>query len=143
MMEPAGGVDQFLEDHAVIVMADHSQAPMSAAIELLPAADLEVLGPDGRGVGDGPAQVAICPSQRAAMIYVLEQDQRDALRPAIVRDALALDGVELATWLERDAGGAPREGASGVTTGASCGSRQAASCSTCADAAGASRAISA
>jgi hypothetical protein len=45
------------------------------------------------------------------MVYVLEQEQRDALRPAIVRDALAIEGVELAAWLERDGSGAPREGA--------------------------------
>ncbi len=112
MMEPAGGLERFLEDHAMVVMADHSQAPMSGAIALtsdLP--EIEVLRPDGRGGGEGRPQVAICPSQRAAMIYVLEEEQRDALRPAIVRDALALEGVELAAWLERDASGAPREGA--------------------------------
>ncbi len=29
MVEPAGGVDRFLESHAVVVMADHSQAPVA------------------------------------------------------------------------------------------------------------------
>lgn len=110
MMEPAGGLDRFLEDHAMIVMADHSQSPVSGAVALQHAlAELGVLAPAGRGA-EGAAQVAVCPSQRAAMVYVLDQDQRDALRPAIVRDALALEGVELAAWLERDRGGSPREG---------------------------------
>jgi hypothetical protein len=110
MMEPAGGVDRFLEDHAVIVMADHSQAPMNGAVALTSAlGDLEVLRPDGRSEAGVRPEVAICPSQRAAMIYVLDQDQRDALRPGIVRDVLALEGVELAAWLERDGSGAPRE----------------------------------
>jgi Type I phosphodiesterase / nucleotide pyrophosphatase len=111
MMAPAGGVERFLEDHAVIVMADHSQAPMSAAIPLpteLPG--MHLLGPDMRAA-EGRPWVAFCPSQRAAMVYVIDEEERDALRPAIVRQALAMDGVELAAWMERDAGGAPREGA--------------------------------
>ncbi|HEY1690284.1 MAG TPA: alkaline phosphatase family protein [Solirubrobacteraceae bacterium] len=125
MMAPAGGVDAFLEDHAVIVMADHSQAPISEVVCLQDElAELRVLGPGGRlyeggrqndvgrslGNGDRP-QIAVCPSQRAAMIYVLEEEQRDALRPGIVRRCLELPGVELAAWLERDANGTPREGA--------------------------------
>jgi hypothetical protein len=112
MMAPAGGVERFLEDHAVIVMADHSQAPMSGVIPVpthIPG--MHVLGPDGRAAQDGRPWVAFCPSQRAAMLYVIDEEERDALRPAIVRDALAMEGVELAAWLERDAAGAPREGA--------------------------------
>lgn len=112
MMAPAGGVERFLEDHAVIVMADHSQAPMSAAIPLpaeLPG--MQVLGPDASAASDGRPWVAFCPSQRAAMVYVIDEEERDALRPAIVREALAMEGVELAAWMERDAAGAPREGA--------------------------------
>jgi Type I phosphodiesterase / nucleotide pyrophosphatase len=113
MMAPAGGVERFLQDHAVIVMADHSQAPMNAVIPLpseLPG--LYVLSPDrGSAAADGCPWVAFCPSQRAAMIYVIDEEERDALRPAIVRDALAIEGVELAAWLERDASGSPREGA--------------------------------
>ena len=30
VMEAAGGVEPFLDEHAVIVMADHSQAPVTA-----------------------------------------------------------------------------------------------------------------
>ncbi len=112
VMEPAGGVERFLQDHAVIVMADHSQAPVGATLALQQElSDLQVAGPDGRTATGSRPQIAVCPSQRAAMVYALEEEQRDALRPAIVRDALALDGVELAAWLERDAAGAPREGA--------------------------------
>lgn len=112
MMAPAGGVESFLEDHAVIVMADHSQAPMSGLIPVpseLPG--MHVLGPDARAADNERPWVAFCPSQRAAMVYVIDADERDALRPAIVREALAIEGVELAAWLERDAAGAPREGA--------------------------------
>jgi hypothetical protein len=109
VMQPAGGIDRFLEDHAVIVMADHSQAPIERSVSLQDElAELHVLGPGGRGGHD--AEIAVCPSQRAGMVYVLEEEGRDALRPAIVRRCLELEAVELAAWLEHDASGSPREG---------------------------------
>jgi predicted AlkP superfamily pyrophosphatase or phosphodiesterase len=133
MMAPAGGVERFLQTHAMVVMADHSQAPVRATVALQDAlSELDVLEP-GRG-GKGPAhtqaakasradgapvsrangadgaQIAVCPTQRAAMVYVLTDHHADALRSDVVRRALALDGVELVMWLERDAHGAPAEG---------------------------------
>lgn len=120
--EAAGGVDAFLDQHAIIVMADHSQAPVLQARAIHEdLAELDVLGPNGRSTAGGRPRVAVCPSQRAAMVYVLEREERDALRPAIVSDCLSLDGVELAMWLERDASGAPREGAIRGKAGAGTG----------------------
>jgi hypothetical protein len=55
------------------------------------------------------AQIAVCPSQRAAMVYALNEAERDAMRASVVTRALALDGVDLVIWLERDAHDAPRE----------------------------------
>jgi hypothetical protein len=52
-------------------------------------------------------RIAVCPSQRAAMIYVLSEHRSEQLRSDVVRRALQLDGVELAIWLERDLHGAP------------------------------------
>lgn len=112
VMSAGGGVEQFLAEHAVIVMADHSQAPVSATIALQDElADLGVLGP-GRGAeaaDGGEAHIAVCPSQRAAMVYALDDAERDAMRASVVTRALALDGVDLVMWLERDAHDAPRE----------------------------------
>ena len=46
VLEAAGGVDEFLAEHAVIAMADHSQAPVDDTIALQDElADLGVLGP--------------------------------------------------------------------------------------------------
>jgi len=112
----SGGIDRFLEDHAVIAMADHSQALVTDTIDLQhELADLGVLGPKG-GVqggegmaGVGGAHIAVCPSQRGAMVYALHEVERDAMRASVVTRALALDGVDLVIWLERDARGAPRE----------------------------------
>jgi hypothetical protein len=121
VMNAAGGVDQFLAEHAVIAMADHSQAPVTATIALQDElAELGVLGPthpspnrsvrSSEGSRDGEPQIAVCPSQRAAMVYALHESERDAMRASVVARALELDGIDLVLWLERDAHDAPREG---------------------------------
>ncbi len=114
----AGGLDAFLEDHAMIVMADHSQAPVTDVIWLQDElAELGVLGPARPGRGERAAargedlepRIAVCPSQRAAMVYALHEAERDAMRASVVALAVALDGVDLVMWLERDAHDRPRE----------------------------------
>jgi hypothetical protein len=118
-----GGVDRFLEEHAVIAMADHSQAPVEHTIALQDElAELGVLAPKGgvwsggggKGADEGgvagrasAAHIAVCPSQRAAMVYALNEAERDAMRASVVTRALALDGVDLVIWLEHDAHDAP------------------------------------
>jgi hypothetical protein len=62
------------------------------------------------GASDGEPQIAVCPSQRAAMVYALHESERDAMRASVVARALAIDGIDLVVWLERDAHDAPREG---------------------------------
>jgi Type I phosphodiesterase / nucleotide pyrophosphatase len=107
VMEAAGGVEPFLAEHAVIVMADHSQAPVTASISLSEELTrLDVRSPGARAGGDG---IAVCPSQRAAMIYVLDSEHPERLRSDVVRAALGVDGVELVMWLERDSHGTPLE----------------------------------
>jgi hypothetical protein len=112
MMNAAGGVERFLDEHAMIVMADHSQAPIEATIALQDdLVELGVLGP-GRQAdgGSDEARIAVCPSQRAAMVYALHASERDAMRASVVSLALRIEGIGLAIWLERDAHEAPREG---------------------------------
>ena len=115
--EAAGGLDRFLEEHAVIVMADHSQAPVSETIALQDElAELGVLGPGrpARGTRGADAaaepRIAVCPSQRAAMVYALEESERDAMRASVTAIARGIAGVDLIAWLERDAHERPREG---------------------------------
>jgi predicted AlkP superfamily pyrophosphatase or phosphodiesterase len=118
VMNAAGGVEQFLAEHAVIVMADHSQAPVTDTIALQDElAELGVLNPayprragrSAEGSRDGEPWIAVCPSQRAAMVYALHESERDAVRASVVARALAIEGVDLVLWLERDAHDAPRE----------------------------------
>jgi hypothetical protein len=114
VMNAAGGVEEFLAEHAVIAMADHSQAPVTDTIALQDElAELGVLGPVRSSEGAaaaGEPHIAVCPSQRAAMVYALHEAERDAMRASVVARALAIDGVDLVMWLERDAHDRPREG---------------------------------
>jgi hypothetical protein len=112
VMNAAGGVDDFLQDHAVIAMADHSQAPIVGTIALQDdLAELGVLGPVRSPAGSRSEEprIAVCPSQRAAMVYALHESERDAMRASVATRALAIDGIDLVMWLERDAHDAPRE----------------------------------
>jgi hypothetical protein len=107
VMEAAGGIEPFLDEHAVVVMADHSQAAVTTAIPLSQElSQLDVRSPGARG---GESGIAVCPSQRAAMVYVLDSDRPERLRSEVVRAVLGIDGVELAMWLERDTHGTPVE----------------------------------
>jgi hypothetical protein len=114
VVETAGGIDAFLSEHAVIAMADHSQAPVTDTIALQDElAELGVLRPARSPEGDSREErtrIAVCPSQRAAMVYALRPSERDAMRASVVALSLAIDGVDLVMWLERDAHEAPREG---------------------------------
>ena len=93
MMHAAGGIDAFLEDHAVIVLSDHSQTPVEHSVNL--AAELDhrdVLLPDGQ---PDDADIAVCPSARSAMVYVLDPDDREAVVPVLARELSGIDGVDL------------------------------------------------
>jgi hypothetical protein len=110
VMDAAGGVEDFLEEHAVIVMADHSQAPITATVALQDElAEMGVLGPARSSSSEDP-RIAVCPSQRAAMVYALEESERDSIRALVTARALQIEGIDLVMWLERDAHDAPREG---------------------------------
>jgi len=115
VMNAAGGPQEFLREHAMIVMADHSQAPVTATIALQDElAELGVLGPGqlargADGAYPGETRIAVCPSQRAAMVYALHESERDAMRASVAAMALAIEGIDLVIWLERDAHERPRE----------------------------------
>jgi hypothetical protein len=101
LMLPAGGVDAFLDEHGVIVMADHSHAGVERTIRLTDAfADFDILAP-GRAV-DGDAEIAACPAQRSAMLYVLVEEGRAELLPRLTSVARSTEGVDLVLWLAGD-----------------------------------------
>ena len=109
----SGGIEEFLAEHAVIAMADHSQTLIVGTIALQDElSELGVRGPSGSAGAERGEQprIAVCPSQRAAMVYALHESERDAMRASVVTRALAIDGVEHVMWLARDAHDAPSEG---------------------------------
>ena len=102
MMHAGGGPDQFLEDHAVVVTSDHSQALVEERIRLdLALEGFHVATPSASAsVG---AELALSPAQRSAMIYALDAERRDELVARVVDAVIELEGVDLAMWL-RDPG---------------------------------------
>lgn len=99
VMEAGGGCDAFLDEHAMIVMADHSHSHIERTIDLTGAfADWRVLPPSGAGARH--AELALCPAQRSAMIYLL-LESRSAL-PRVVAAARELEGVDLVMWWDAE-----------------------------------------
>jgi hypothetical protein len=97
MMEAAGGIDAFLDEHAIIVAADHSHTTVESVIRLDRAFEgYAVLQPTGDNADE--AEIALCPAQRSAMVYALVEEGRGALLPRIVATARATPGVELVMW---------------------------------------------
>ena len=141
VMTAAGGVDAFLAEHAVIVMADHSHTLVEKTVSLHRALeDFEVLRPNDSN--RERATIAVCPAQRSALVYVLDEDRRAELVPRIVERSLDLEGVDLAMWLARDDAARRWRRSWPAPSTASCASRPAAGTRTCAARPGASRASS-
>ena len=75
-----GGPEEFLDEHAVIVMSDHSQVPVEEGVTLTEAlSDWRVLLPADPAPVE--ADIAVCPSARSGAVYVLEESRRDELVP--------------------------------------------------------------
>jgi hypothetical protein len=101
MADAVGGVDQLLDTHAVIVCADHSHAAVERRIDLREAfGDWAVAGPGRNGNED--AELALCPNQRAAMVYALLPEARAATVPRIVDTATTLAGIDVIAWRDGD-----------------------------------------
>jgi hypothetical protein len=105
----AGGIDAFLDDHAVIVMSDHSQSLVESTINLAAhLSDWKVLLPTDRAPEE--AELAVCPGARSAMVYVLEPHLRERLLPRLTRELRAIEGVDLVAWRDGDEGVVIRAG---------------------------------
>ncbi len=122
LVEACGGLETFLADHAVILLADHAQTPVHRGLPLadLLGRDWAVLRPSQSQPEQ--AQLAVSPTGRAAHVYLLPGEGERA-EPDAVREALGMiEGVDLVCRLETAAGepllrkepGAPADGAIAV-----------------------------
>jgi hypothetical protein len=97
--DAVGGIDALLDTHAVIICADHSHAAVERRIELRDAFEgWEVAGPGGAALDD--AEIALCPNQRAAMVYAMVEEARPTVIGRIVETAAAIGGVDLVAYRE-------------------------------------------
>lgn len=110
LAEAGGGIDAFLDRHAVILLADHAHTPVSRGLPLaeLLGQDWEVLAPSEHGPGQ--AQLAVSPTSRAAHVYVLPGEGPRAGRAEVAQRLGEIEGIDLTCWLEQGAATVQRRG---------------------------------
>jgi hypothetical protein len=100
LVEAGGGLEAFLADHAVILLADHAQTSVSRGLPLadLLAREWTVLAPSD----DRPelAQLAVSPTGRAAHVYLLPGEGERAELTEVGRRLAETEGVDLVCRLE-------------------------------------------
>jgi hypothetical protein len=98
LADGSGGADAFLDENAVILMADHSQCPVRHGIRLADVlSDWRVLKP--RDPRPDACELAVSPGGRCAMVYLLgnEEDRAARLEP-LLRRLEQVDGIDLVAW---------------------------------------------
>jgi predicted AlkP superfamily pyrophosphatase or phosphodiesterase len=97
LMHAAGGPDAFLEEHAVVIASDHSQAVVEERIRLDRAfEDFKVATNSASRSVD--AEIALSPAQRSAMVYALDDERRDELVERSLEVLAGVEGVDLMMW---------------------------------------------
>jgi Type I phosphodiesterase / nucleotide pyrophosphatase len=94
LIEASGGVDAFLDEHALILLSDHSQTAVRRGLPLA-----ELLGREWTVLRPSEAlpeqaQLAVSPTGRAAHVYLLpgpETPDAEVVRRALI----SIEGVEL------------------------------------------------
>jgi hypothetical protein len=99
LMHAAGGPEAFLDQHAVIVTSDHSQAAVEDRIRLDRAFEEFDVATQSAASAIG-AEVALSPAQRSAMVYALDEDHAKQVISRAIDAACACEGVDLALWLD-------------------------------------------
>lgn len=99
LVEASGGIDGFLERYGLIVVADHGQVQVERTADIRPAfADLRLFAGSLRS-DPASCQVALAPTNRAAMAYRLA-DAPSA--EELARRMAGVDGVDVVGWRDPD-----------------------------------------
>ncbi|MGI8579825.1 MAG: alkaline phosphatase family protein [Solirubrobacteraceae bacterium] len=105
LMHAAGGPDAFFAEYAMIVLADHAHALVEALVPITTAFEgLNVLTPAPSRVDPGEPEIAVCPSQRSAQLYILDEGRRDELVPELVARSLDIEGVDVVMHSDENGG---------------------------------------
>lgn len=102
VIDAAGGYRRFMDEHAVIVVSDHSHSTVHEAVDLialLEEHEWNVLQPR-KGKRPGDADIAVSPAARAANVYVLDAVHRGGKLPLLVEDLRKEAKVEQVMWLD-------------------------------------------
>ncbi|MFN8160403.1 MAG: alkaline phosphatase family protein [Solirubrobacterales bacterium] len=106
LIAASGGMDGFLADNALILMADHAHTAVHSPLPLADALaeSWRVLKPSE----DRPesADLAVSPTSRAAHLYLLDPSDHTASHDRLRAELVRTDGVDLICWLQA-AGGEP------------------------------------
>jgi hypothetical protein len=104
LADAAGGLESFLDEHAVILMADHAQTRVEHPIALAESLGKRWRVLEPNAVRPEHAELAVSPTARAAAVYVLTEGRRAGRTHLGVRDQLRdLAGIDLIGWLaDRD-----------------------------------------
>ncbi len=99
LIDASGGMDGFLADNALILMADHAHTAVHAELPLADALGRRwnVLQPSE----DRPeeADLAVSPTSRAAHVYLLDPAHHRVQHHAVRSELAGLDGVDIVCWL--------------------------------------------
>lgn len=102
VIDAAGGYRRFTQEHAVVVVSDHSHSLVEEEFDLLgKLEELEwsVLQPR-TSRRRAQAEIAVSPAARVANIYVLKPAHRRGQLPLLVEDLRECPQVDQLLWLE-------------------------------------------
>jgi hypothetical protein len=117
MVEAAGGLDAFLDGHALILVSDHAQSGVQKGLPLAELLGREWLVLQPSEHRPEWAQLAVSPTGRAAHIYLLDGDNGTPAHGDVARQLAEVDGVDLVSWLEHHGGTPLRRRGVGVPSG--------------------------
>jgi hypothetical protein len=118
VVEAAGGLDEFLREHGVILTADHAQSSVAHGLALADelGSEWKVLEPNA--LDPAEAEIAVSPTSRAGAVYILDAGTGHAATHERVRDRLlGMPGIDLIAWLAGEDGAPLRRQGVGVPVG--------------------------
>ncbi len=102
VIRASGGVEPFLAEHALILLADHAHTAVEDTFDVIEWLNRKwkVLPPSSELPAE--AELAVSPTSRAAHIYLLAEQDNPVRHRRIREHLTGLDGTELLAWTERD-----------------------------------------